>query len=238
MSAFDHTPSAWLYGYVQTTTPGYRQVSIGGTTYTVLTTTGATGSIWPDFVGAVSAAIAPANWSASILSTGAVRLQATSGGAVAVAWPDRLGGLLGMECEPGSSVGSHTSVTSTVVPYAGIPLYGATWSQGDISRSVEYQADRLGRQRGYVYGGARLWTWDLCMSDDALIALQTGWCLRTKIKILGAGVGGTGTLANPISSSNPIGEMSGYPMGIQSITWRDETQTIADVRILVSGGAV
>ena len=236
MSAFDHTPTAWLYGYVQTLTPGYRKVSIAGTTYTVGATDGA-GVVWPTFISSLNSAISGASWTATTLSTGAVVLTSL-GAAAAIVFPDRLGGLLGMVAQPGAAMGTHTSLTSSVVPYAGIPLYGATWAQVDVSRSVEYQSDRMGRQRGYVYGGARLWTWDLCMSKEALTALQTGWCLRTKIKILGAGTGGTGTVANPISSSNPIGELSGYPMGIQSISWRDDTQTIADVRLLVSGGAV
>ena len=233
MSALSHIPQAWLYGNVATSVPGYRKISIGGTVYTVADT-GDAGLIWPDFIAALSTAISGAGWSAAISSKGAVSL---SGSSAAVVWTDRLGGLLGFNTQPGTAAGTVTSLKSTHVPLAGIPLFGASWNEVEISRSVEYEVDRLSRTAGYNWGGAKVWRWRMVMDSHAVTALRFGWCLRGAVRILGAGAGGTGTATNAISSSNPIGYLDGYPLGIESITWLDDVQTMAEVELMVSAGA-
>lgn len=228
MSAFSHTPEAWLYAYIQTSAPGYRKVSIGGTTYTIANT-GDSGVLWPDFIDSLDTAINASGWSAEILASGAVRL---SGPSAAVTWIDRLGALLGMAADPQTALGTITSATSSVVPYGGIPLYGATWKTVDISRSVEYEVSRVARTHGYVYGGARLWIWSLTMDRHALDAVRRGFVMRRRIRITGAGV------SADIDNNNPDGGLTAWPLGIKSVRWLDDVQSVAEVEILVSGGAV
>tara|TARA_R100000278_G_scaffold119544_2_gene101067 strand:- start:2247 stop:2948 length:702 start_codon:yes stop_codon:yes gene_type:complete len=230
---FSHTPQAFLYGYVQTLTAGYRQITIGGTTYTVAATA-ADGSVFPDFITALNTAISGSGWGAAINSNGSVTL---SGSAAAVSFPDSLGLLLGLPYPPGNSAGTVTSLTSSSVAAPCLPLYGATWTEIEIERTVEYEVTRFARTHGYVYGGARVYSWELVMDRDTLQALRFGWCSRTRIRIEGKATGATGTASNAISSSNPAGYLDGYPLGIQNVEWLDGVQQVAKVRLLVVGGS-
>ena len=234
MSALSDTPQAWLYGNVCTSVPGYRKISIGGVVYTIADS-GAAGLLWPAFITALDTAINASGWSAAISSKGAVVL---SGSSAAIVWPDRLGALLGFGAvEPGAAYGTHTTIKSVLVPLAGIPLFGASWEEVEISRSVEYEADRLSRTVGYNWGGAKIWRWRLTMDNYGIWSLRHGWCLRGAVRILGAGTGGSGTPGNAITSSNPSGYIDGYPLGISSIRWLDDVQSMAEVEVMVSAGA-
>ena len=233
MIPFSYTPSAFLYGYVQSLTPGYRSIVIGGTTYTVSATTAA-GVVFPEYVAALNTALSGSGWTASIAATGAVQL---AGSSAAVAFPDSLGLLLGIPVPPGVSAGTVTAVTSSTPPLACLPLYGATWDQVDIRRSVQYEVTRMARTHGYVYGGARVYRVQMTMDRHALTALKKGWCSRAQVRIEGKATGATGTPSNAISSSNPSGYIEGYPLGVQGVRWLDGVQELAEVTLLVTGGA-
>lgn len=234
MIPFSHTPAAYLYGYVQSLTPGYRSITIGATTYTIAATT-AGGLVFADYVAALNTAISASGWSASISSTGAVQL---AGSSAAVSFPDSLGLLLGMPIPPGSSAGTVTALQSSTPPLACLPLYGATWDEVDVRRSVEYEVTRMARTHGYVYGGARVYSWRLTMDTHALTALRKGWLTRCQVRVQGTATGATGTPANALSSSNPSGYVDGYPLGIKSVRWLDGVQEVAEVTLMVTGGAV
>lgn len=234
MSAFDYTPAAFLYGYVQSLTPGYRSIVIGGVTYTIAATSAA-GSVFPDYVAALDTAISASGWSAEILASGAVSL---SGPSAVVSFPDSLALLLGVSIPPGTSAGTVTALQGSTPSLACLPLYGATWDQVDVRRSVEYEVTRMARTHGYVYGGARVYRWQLTMDSHALAALKKGWLTRSRVRVEGTDTGGTGTPSNAISSSNPSGYVDGYPLGLQSVRWLDGVQDVAEVTMLVTGGAV
>lgn len=234
MNPFSHTPAAFLYGYVQSHAPGNRQISIGGVTYTVSDTT-ASGRVFPTFVSTLSSSIAAAGWSASISTEGRVQL---SGSSALLGFPDNLGKLLGFEIPPGGFLGTGTAFQSVVPSYACLPLFGATWESVEMTRSVEYEVTRLARTHGYIYGGARVYRWRLIMDRDTLASLRFGWCLRSQIRIQGTATGATGDPTNAISSSNPSGYVDGFPLGIQSVRWLDAIHNIAEVELLVTGGAL
>lgn len=232
MTPFSHTPGAFLYGYVQSLTPGYRSITISGTDYTVAATS-ASGSVFPDYVAALNTAISAAGWSASIASSGAVQLGGPSS---AVSFSDSLGLLLGLPIPPGESAGTVTGLQSSTPALACLPLYGATWDEVDIRRSVQYETTRMARTHGYVYGGTRVYRWRLVMDKHALTALKKGWCIRSQVRV--QGMGDSGTPASAISSANPSGYVDGYPLGIESVSWLDGVQEVAEVSMLVTGGAV
>mgnify|MGYP003132629305 CR=1 FL=1 len=234
MTAFNHTPQAFLYGYVQTETAGYRRLGVGASIYTVAST-GTDGAVFPTYLTMLSAAINTTGWSATLNANGSVTL---AGPSLAVNFYDSLGLLLGMPYPPGTNAGTLTSLTSTSPSPACIPLYGAEWTEIEIKRSVKYEVSRFARTHGYIYGGARLYTWRMVMNREALNAVRFGWVLRTKIRIQGAGSGGTGSTGSAIGSSNPSGYLDGYPLGIQSVEWIDSTQQIARVTMAVVGGSV
>ena len=231
VSAFTLTPHAYLYAYVSTSALGHRQVSIAGTTYTVADS-GDAGQAWPDFITALDTAIDPSGWSAVSTGTGAVRL---TGSSATIAWPDRLGELLGMGTQPGDTMPGVTSAESVTVPLGAIPLYGASWSEVEVDRSVEYEVDRLARTHGYVYGGTRVWRWRLTTDAAGLAAMRVGWVLRSRVRVAGKGVGGTGTSTDAIASGNPIGYLDGWPLGMADVRWLDDVRSVAQVDLLVSG---
>jgi len=234
VSAFGFTPAAYLHAYVSTSARGYRKITIDGTTYT-LADSGDAGQVWPDLITALDTAIDPAGWSAATTGTGAVRL---TGPSATLVWPDRLGELLGMGVQPGDTMGGVTEAESALVPLGSIPLYGASWDEVEVDRSVEYEVDRLARTHGYVYGGARVWRWRLTTNAEGLSALRTGWALRSKVRVIGRDSGGTGTNTDAIASGNPIGYLDGWPLGLRSVRWLDDVRSVAEVDLLVSAVAL
>ncbi len=234
MSAFNHTPQAFLYGYVQTETPGYRSITIGGTTHTI-SSTGAGGAVFPVFVSQLNTAISASGWSASLNASGSVSL---AGPASAVSFPDSLGLVLGMQSPAGTSLGVVSALVSSAPSPACLPLFGAEWTEIEIKRSVKYEVSRIARTHGYIYGGSRLYRWRLVMNRQALNAMRLGWVLRTRIRVQGSGSGGSGDTSTEIASNNASGYLDGYPLGVQDVSWIDTTQQIARVTLIVAGGEV
>lgn len=216
------TASAWLYSWVRTDHPGYRQIRIAGATYTITSGT----YRWDDFIAQIGTDTAAAAGQTSIGSDGRVTIQYDT--AVA-AWPDRLGWLLGMGKEAGTSEASSAELISRFVPPGGIPLFGVTWTEVRVEREREQILDRSRRQSGYVFGGARVWRCVLRMTRWALEALQTGWCLRGKITLVGS-------VSSAMSSTVPGGALTGVALHLEGApAWDDSTQQTCTVTMLVAG---
>lgn len=207
-SATQDVAAAWLLGHVRTDAPGYREVTEGG----VLRLSTTLGDLrFDDYVTAMGA-----TW--------------TNYGAVAFGdiptWTDRAGWLMGFG-EAGAVTYPGQS-DSWLIPPAGIPLIGATWTQvvGDADR--RQLLDRHRRNQGYVWGSALLWRCKLVMHRYALEALQTGWCLRGKVTL-----GCADMLDTPISSTEPRGAITGYALGLDSVSWLDSIQQTARVEMTI-----
>ena len=221
--------TAWIYGYIDTDVPGYRKVSIGGSVRTA-----AAGYYRFDaYLGAITSATASDGFGMAVNSSGGCTLTKPMGSAAAVVWTDRLGWLCGMRADPGDSEGSVNTVTARMPSPACIPLLGATWDEVEIHKQREFKIDRQLRGHGFVFGGARLWTWRLTMDKDSLEALRTGWCLRGKIVISGKDPTQLHT-DSAWSSSNTDGFLECRPVGIQRTRWLDVGHTIAEVELLVT----
>jgi len=222
------TARAWLYGYVRSDHPGYRSLRVAGLPVTVASTTG---KRWDSYVADLSTALtSTASWTATLGGDGRVTLAGSSS---IISYPDRLGWLLGMGLDAGTSESTATtSRASRFVPPAGIPLYGAQWDSVSVEREREIVMDRSRRQGGYVWGGARVWRWTLTLHRWSLDALLTGWCLRGQVAIVGAGV------SSPMSSSEPGGSLTGHALGLDGApVWGGPTQQFATVRLLVAGSS-
>ena len=201
--------SATLYGYVDTSLPGHRQVEIGGTTYTI-----APGYYRGDaLVTALDTAIGAASWDASRLASGVVRINDATATGAAVSWPDRLGAILGMGREAGTSEpGTPRTVTGAEVPQVAIPLAGAQWMTVNVEREVELARARSGRAHGYLWGGVRVWAWRITMTAASLRALRAGWCLAGPVTIEGAET-------DPMGSAVPTGALTGRVMDLRDARW-------------------
>lgn len=222
---FGYTPAAFLDGYVDTSVPGYRKISIGGTVCTV-----ASGfCVWDDFKTALDSALSGVSWASVVGTTGEVRL---AGSSAAVVFTDRLGWLLGFGVEPGHDSGTNTALAASFVSPAHIPLMGATWEAVDLQRESVLEIDRAARGHGYVWGGARVWRATLTMTRSDLAALQSGWAVSGRIRIKPVGASAV------ISKTNSAGWIDGWSMGIEGVDWIDSAQSMARVRMLVAGGDI
>lgn len=213
--------NAWLYGYVKTDHPGYRQVTVGG----VLQQVEDGYHRWDEYIDALDTALGSAGWAAVIGPEGKVSL---TGGDEPLVWPDRMGWLLGMVQEAGDASVAGLETESRWVPPGGIPLLGATWERMRHERETEIIADRSRRFGGYVWGGARLWSWRLVMTRYAYDALCAGWCLRGKVTIAGSSLTAMG-------SAVPGGALTGYVLGLEGApSWVGPTQQDAEVTLIVA----
>ena len=215
---------AFIMSWVDTALPGYRDVSIGGTTYTV--TSGY--HRWDDYIDELDTAIGASGWNATWSDeTGRVTL---SGSSATVAFPDRLGWLIGRAMEPTLTMTSQTSVASLYAPPGCIPCLGIVWDEVDIQREREVIYDRSRRQQGYIFGDTRVWRVRATMTRYALEALLSGWTLRGKVTMYDP--------ANPaaMSATEPGGSLTGYVLGLSDVAWldADSIQGLASVTMLVS----
>tara|TARA_R110000824_G_scaffold95611_1_gene229852 strand:- start:466 stop:1164 length:699 start_codon:yes stop_codon:yes gene_type:complete len=228
VSAFDYTPTAFLYGYVDTDHPGYRQVRFSATTYTV-----AAGHYrWDAYLAAINTAISGAGWAVAATSTGQ-HVFAKASGSSSVQWTDRLGWLLGFDSEPGVSEYPATSYYSRRPAPGAIPLIGATWDHVSVAKERQLVVDRSQRGHGYVFGSARVWRWRLTMDYTALHALQSGWCLGGTVLVSAKAPASLGA-DSAWSTSNTGGYVEGQPIGIESIEWIDDLQQVAVVSLLMT----
>jgi hypothetical protein len=213
----------FIFSWVDTGLPGYRDITIGGTAATVADDY----QRFDEYVQGIDAVL-PGGWTAQFDSTyGHVTL---SGSSSTVSFADRMGWLLGICGEPTTTFTSSTSLVSSFVPPGCIPCLGIVWDEVDIERDREVLYDRSRRQQGYVFGGSRVWRIRATMTRYALEALLTGWCLRGKVTIQTAGD------TNTMSSSQPGGELTGYVLGLTNVSWidADSLQGLASVSMLVT----
>ena len=220
--------SAFIYGYVDTDHAGYRKITLGGSTYTV-----AAGYYrWDAYITAINTAISASGW-ALVSGTDGVSTLTKASGTAAIAWPDRLGWLLGYEVEPAATEHGTGSLVGRGVAPGAIPLLGATWEDVQITKESQFLVDRSRRGHGYVFGTSRIWRWTLVMTSAALQALRTGWCLNGKIVISAATPAGLGS--DPAwTTSATGGHLEGVPVGLEDVTWIDALQTQARVSMLIS----
>lgn len=221
------TPQAYLYGWIDTDSPGYRKIADGGSTYTA----------------AAGYQRLPALLDAMETATGETFAQDTDGKIVVgvpgfgndPTWPDRLGWLLGFAAEPGTQEASKR-VSSRHVPPAAIPLLGASLQPGvDRRREEELAVDRGRRGHGYVWGEAEVWAFLLTAHWEALEALRLGWCVSGQVTVSqwSAEDHQNGT-AYAWSTSNTDGYVDGYAVGLERGRWLDDAHTYWEGRLLLA----
>ena len=200
---------AWLYGYVRTDVPGYREIEKFGALTVV--------------------AAAEYRFDALVAELAGLTLEQELTGQITTDTDrmtprDRLGWLLGWGVEPGTEVAD----SFPYIPPAGIPLLGATWTAIETDEDRRIVIDKYKRNQGYVWGGASIFQCKLDMHRWSLEALQTGWCLRGKVTL-----GCADMIDTPISSSEPRGAITGYALGLGSVSWLDSIQQTARVEMAI-----
>lgn len=172
-------PNGWIWGWIDTTVPGYRKLrkSTGAVNYTV--TDGY--YRFPEYISALDTLMSGGD-GARIGSTGQVTL--TMNGGSTILWQDRLGWLCGFgDIQPGTTSLTATDHMSILPSPAGIPLYGATWTEVNMAQETSLVLSRFSRAHSYAYGTARVWRWKMVMSKFSVDAMRSGWVLAGKITI-------------------------------------------------------
>ena len=208
--------AAMVYGYVDATELGYRLLRVGSTDYQLAS-------------GIVSGEnLAAALTTAGVPTThaeGRFTLTPTVPGVV-IAW-DRLGVLLGIVARAGGSLPSAASYTSTRLSPVAIPLAGYFVEAQRIDADDASIPDRLERDMGFVWGGARVVTVRLTMHKWALDAWLFGWCQRGRVTIKGSN-------AAALGPTEPGGTITGKVVSTGTPRWIGDAQLWAEVLVTLA----
>lgn len=222
--------SAWLWSWVNTEVPGYREAEFDGGGAVVPSGHWR----WDQFIDELNTladTIPVDRASVALEPSGAVRFEIVVG-AWSILWIDRMGWLLGFGLEAGTSdidFVSNDVALSRFVPPGGIPLLGAAWSEITLEHDLASVKDRHRRRFGYVAGAARIYRVTCTMTRWALQALLTGWCLRGKVSVV------CGNNTTPIGPTEPGGEITGFVLGLDRVSWLSSAhQRDARVEILIA----
>lgn len=208
--------AAMLYGYVDATESGYRRLALGATAYTIA----------PDvyrgdeLAAALTAAGASTSHNAglfSIFPDETTTLTAT----------DRLAVLLGLLERAGMTTGSGDSFASGRISPVAIPLAGYSVTQQRIDADDERIGDRLERDMGYVWGGARVVTVRVTLHKWALDAYLFGWVQRGRVTVVGS-------QAAQVSGSVPGGSVTGRVLSAGQPSYLGDARFWAEVELVLA----
>jgi hypothetical protein len=135
--------------------------------------------------------------------------------------------LLGLIAKAGDSIPSAASFTSSRLSPVAIPLAGYHVEAHRIDADDERVPDRLERDMGFVWGGARVVTVLLTLHKWALDAWLFGWCQRGKVAIEGGN-------ASPFGASQPGGAITGRVISTTTPRWLGDAQLWAEVRVTLA----
>ena len=208
--------AAMCFGYVDASVTGYCRLRAGSTTYQL-----ASGIYRGD-------ALATALTTAGLSTTHAAgRFTVTPASPMSLRGIDRLGVLLGLVARASDGIPSASSFTSSRLSPVAIPLAGYFVESQRIDADDEQVPDRLERDMGFVWGGARVVTVRLTMHKWALDAWLFGWCQRGRVTFEGSN-------ASPFGASQPGGAITGRVLSTASPQWIGEAQLWAEVRVTLA----
>lgn len=227
MSALNEwpTPSGWLYGFIDTSVPGYRKLSNDGTD--IQLSDGYRS--FPAYIDELNTRMGTDGGTATTDTLGRVTIT----GSAPMTWTDRLGWMIGLDVKPGDDSGSNATRTSDRPPPAAIPLMSVSWST--VNRAVEtmIEVDRRQRGHGYLFGDADVMRFKMLLHVQALRSFHEGWCLSGQVIISTKSPADFST-DTPWSPSNTDGYIQGYVLGIDKGRWVDSTQTLWQTELLIS----
>jgi len=227
MSALNQwpTPSAWLYGFVDTTVPGYRKLDNNGTAVQL-----ADGYYsFPAYVDELNTKMGAVGGSATSDDLGRVTIT----GAAPMTWTDRLGWMIGLDVLPGDDSGASSARTSDRPPAAAIPLMSVSWSRIDRATESAVVVDRHQRGHGYLFGDSELVRFTMLMHAQGLRSFRDGWTLAGQV-IISTKSPGDFSGDSAWSTSNTDGYLQGYVVGVSGGRWIDSTRTLWQTDLILA----
>lgn len=213
-------PKYWLFGFVPTNVPGYREIICNGAHRNIGGSGLMNAEAWMTALGSPFGDIFD--------EEGYGQLVCDFGG-LPVTFPDRSGCALGIVDRPGVALGAGYFYSASIPPIR-IPLVGATWRDVTLDRETASRVDRHMRSGGWAWGGARVWRLVMVMHRWSVAALATGWVFRTRSIITTDG--GDPTSPGAMGAANPDGYLDGRLVQIEGVHWLAHTELMAEVTIL------
>lgn len=208
--------AAMLFGYVDATESGYRELELGATTYTL----GPAIYRGDELAAALTAAGASTSHTAGLFTVfpeDTTTLTAT----------DRLAVLLGLLERAGMTTGSGDSFASGRISPVAIPLAGYSVTQQRIDADDERIGDRLERDMGYIWGGARVVTVRATLHKWALDAYLFGWVQRGLVTVVGS-------QAAELSGAVPGGSVTGRVLSAGQPSYLGDARFWAEVELVLA----
>lgn len=229
------TPSAWLYGFIDTSVPGYRKMDVSIYAFTL-----ADGYYsFPAYIDQLNTRLSTDFGSGGIATAttdalGRVIITTSHGD---IEWTDRLGWMLGFDVTAGSdtgvALGPALTLTSDRPPAAAIPLMSVSWARIDRAIETTVAVDRRQRGHGYVFGDNELMRFKLLLHVQALRSLREGWCLSGQV-IVSTKSPSEFSTDSAWSTSNTDGYIQGYVVGMERGRWVDDTRTLWQTDLIIS----
>jgi len=230
------TPSAWIYGFIDTSVPGYREMSLASSIYDYQNTDGYRS--FPAFIDQLNTQLSSdygANATATTDSLGRVIITDAVGGVLD--WTDRLGWMLGFDVTAGDTAGVPSGPTLTLTsdrpPPAAIPLMSVSWVKIDRAIETTIAVDRYQRGHGYVFGDNELVRFKVLLHVQALRSFRERWCLAGQV-IISAKSPSAFSTDSPWSTTNTDGYIQGYVVGMEGGKWVDDTRTLWSTDLIIS----
>lgn len=213
------SPAAYLFGWVDTTVPGHREIRVGVTTYTI-----PSGYIRGDEIAAELAGLG------LVTSFGAGIFEVKPSSAATLESVDRLGVIMGFHGRAGGEIlaSSATHESLRYSPVA-IPLQGAHWSAVAVDADDVLRVSRTQRASGYVWGFARVWDVELWMSRQAWEAFEFGWCSKGRVTVTP-----DPPPAGAMGSSESGGFIQGQVLSVSRGEWTSATEVQARVKMRIA----
>jgi len=237
MSALNEwpTPSGWLYGFIDTSVPGYRKVAMT-TSYNFTIPDGYYS--FPTYIDALNTQLTTAYGAIGTATTDSLgRVVIYDGAGGVLTWTDRLGWICGFDVTAGDTAGETgggvLTLTSDRPPPAAIPLMSVSWSRIDRAVETTIAVDRHQRGHGYLFGDNELVRMRLLMHVQGLRSFREGWCLSGKVIVSTKSPAAFST-DTAWSTSNTDGYIQGYVVGVERGKWVDNTQTLWQTELIIA----
>jgi hypothetical protein len=207
--------SGWLYGWVDTSVPGHRQIELGGTTYNI-----PSGYYRGDEIATELTALG----CQTLLDA---RFTVGSNTAATLTSTDRLAVLMGFTVRAGQTLAAATKHEALVYSPVAIPIYGAIWNNVTVDADDVYTLSRVQRTSGYCWGAVRVWDVEILMPRASFEALQFGWCTKGRVTIV-CGVDA------PMSATQTGGSIQGQVLAVGRPEWLAEVEQVARVTMRIA----
>jgi hypothetical protein len=211
--------SGHIYGWVDTSVPGHRELSLGGGS-TVNATIPSGYYRGDELATELTGQSIPTTFADGLFTV-------TAPVANTLISEDRLAAIMGLAARAGQTMPVLATWTSGRISPVAIPLLGAIWTRVTVDADDVLAMSRQQRASGYAWGAVRVWDVELLMHRWAFEAFEFGWCSKGKVSIVcGSDVA--------MSSSVTGGKIEGQVLSVTRPVWSSTVELQATVTLRIA----